>query len=204
MKIFAIINNYYDGDHRSPFAIGKESTCEPDWYELPDSSVLRSGNPFFVPDFASEFQAFPSLVYRIGRLGKSIAPRFASRYVDAWTAGAAVTAIDLLSELRNAGAPWTRATAFDRSLFLGNLQPMDSLLKIDSLDLTAGDEKIVYRLPEINESIDCIISRISACNTLKNGDLILVGLTPTGLALHPGMRLSAHSKSDNLLDISIK
>ena len=50
-----------------------------DRYEIPDSSLLRSGQPFFIPDFAGEFRAMPSAVVRIGRLGKGIAPRFAVR-----------------------------------------------------------------------------------------------------------------------------
>ncbi|MBD5206626.1 MAG: fumarylacetoacetate hydrolase family protein [Bacteroidales bacterium] len=202
MKIFAIINNTPDPLKKSPFRISEGSI---DWYEMPDSSVLRSGNPFFVPDFASEFQAFPSIVYRIGRLGKSIAPRFASRYIDSITMGAAVVATDLLGKLRATGAPWTRATSFDRSLLLGNLQPIETLLYLDEVEITCGDSNMTYRTGDLLAGIESVISILSKDNTLKNGDLILAGLTPQGIELKPDTRLCMNSKTGGtILDFNIR
>lgn len=202
MKIFAVINNYNGSNHSSPFYL---SDSAPDWYEMPDSAVLRSGNPFFIPDFAYDFEAFPSLVYRIGRLGKSIAPRFATRYIDGVTMGAAVIATDLLKTLRRQGAPWTRATAFDRSFFLGNLQPIDALLNLDVAEIRYDDVVMTYRRDDILLGIDSIINRLSGDNTLKNGDLVLAGLTPEGIALRQDTRLTVTCNSNTtLLDINIK
>lgn len=107
MKIFAVIHNYGETSPGSPMGEGETS-----WYEMPDSALLRTGNPFFVPDFDSEFRAFPSICFRIGRLGKSIASRFAYRYIDSWTASVAVAATGLLRTQREAGMPWTRLRGF--------------------------------------------------------------------------------------------
>ena len=61
---------------------------------MADSSILYTGRPFFLPDFASSFIAVPTLVVRTGRLGKCIAPKFAHRYLDALTAGFTVRAVN--------------------------------------------------------------------------------------------------------------
>lgn len=173
---------------------------------MPDSSVLRSGNPFFVPDFDSEFQIFPSICYRIGRLGKSIAGRFAHRYIDAATIAIAVVATPLLKRLRTAGMPWTRAVAFDRSCMLGNLEPIDTFIGCDQLTIKCGNHTLKYDLSSLNQPIERLIEMISADNTLKNGDLILAGLTAKGITLTPGMTLNAHANDLNkkLIDINIK
>ena len=41
----------------------------PKAYLMADSSILYTGRPFFVPDFAQQFVATPTIVVRMGRLG---------------------------------------------------------------------------------------------------------------------------------------
>ena len=203
MKIFALIRNYGEGS-------GGESLWGEggvDWYEMPDSSIVRSGNPVFLPDFAERYEAYPSIVYRIGRLGKSIKPRFADRYVDQWGIAVAMVAVDLLQELREGGHPWTRAVAYDRSCMLGNLEPIDTLKDIEGIRIEAGEESLDYHRDQIREGIDEVIARLSAHNTLKNGDFVLVALPRQGLLLKEETRLSAYPIEDNqrhLIDINIK
>lgn len=201
MKIFAVIHNY--GEERHDALMGDGDTA---WYEMPDSSVLRSGNPFFVPDSDPEFLAFPSVCYRIGRLGKSIAARFAHRYIDAATAAVAVVASGRLRELRGAGMPWTAATAFDRSCLLGNLTPADTFIECREFRIECGAHKMTYDLSRLRRQAGELVEAISAENTLKNGDLILAGLPAEGIALKPGTRISAEADCLNmkLIDINIK
>lgn len=201
MKIFNVINNY-DGPASAPTPFPAGDPGTPLWFGVPDSSLMRTGNPFFVPDFDTDFQAFPSIAFRIGRLGKSIASRFASRYLEAVGMGVAVAAVNRLRSLRGQGMPWTPAVAFDRSCIIGNLQPVATLLEMDEILIECGEEAIMYRPASLRESIERIIERISADNTLKNGDLILAGLTPAGLPLRPGTRLTAGN--GNLLDTNIR
>ena len=60
-----------------------------------------------------------SLVVRINRLGKNIAPRFANRYYDAVTVGIDFTARDLQRKFREQGNPWeTFAKVLIRRLLL--------------------------------------------------------------------------------------
>ncbi len=59
-----------------------------------------------------------SLVVRINRLGKNIAPRFANRYYDAVTVGIDFTARDLQRKFREQGNPWGFAKVLIRRLLL--------------------------------------------------------------------------------------
>lgn len=199
MKIFAITNNY-------PSAVENIFGNGPiDWYEMPDSSILRNGNPFFVPDFEEEFALSPSIAYRIGRLGKSISPRFAPRYIDGYTMACAVVAPRLLSALRNAGRPWTRAVAFDRSCILGNLEPIDTLKENETFRLRCGTREYEYRTASLVNGIQELIAMVSADNTLKNGDLILAGLSPEVIPLETDRRLTVSTTSEtNIIDINIR
>lgn len=208
MKTFAITDNYRENFSDISGQPPRDTSVEvndPGWYFLPDSSILRTGNPFFVPDFDTEFQAYPSIALRIGRLGKSISARFAPRYVEAVGAGAAVIATTLLAQLRKKGMPWTQATAFDRSLWLGNLTPPDTLSNLEEIEFSCGEQTIMYRLESLKFDIFKVIELVSATNTLKNGDIILAGLTGKGLSLKPESRFRARTEKDsNLLDIKIK
>ena len=201
MKIFAVIRNYGAECPGSPFGEGK--AC---WYEMPDSSIIRTGNPWFVPDFAEEFKFFPSIVYRIGRLGKSISERFAHRYLESVGMAGAVVAEDLLRELREKGLPWAEAVSFDRSCLLGNLQPIDTLLYKTGLTIMSGNDEFRYEPESLRHNPYEIVSLLSRTHTLKNGDLLLAGLTPEGITLRPDTKLTAVSQhyETKLLDFNIK
>ena len=203
MKIFALIHNYEKTENaESPFGAGN-----PTWYEMADSSVLRSGNPFFVPDFDSEFMAFPSIVYRIGRLGKSIAPRFAGRYLEAWGMAVAVVATNRLKTLKTRGMPWTPAVSFDRSCLLGNLQPIDTLINNKTFEISFKESNVIYNPADLRMPVEETVALLSADNTLKNGDLVLAGLYPDGINLTPGGTLRVRPQLDdntNLLETNIR
>lgn len=202
MKIFAVIHNYQaDEADRSVFGTG-----DMQWYEMPESSVSRSGNPFFVPDFDTEFEIFPSVVYRIGRLGKNIAPKFAHRYTDAFGLAAAVVAVNRLKALRADGMPWTEAVCFDRSCLFGNLQPIDTLNNNGVFTFECGDRRIDYDMSALAVPVERVIAGISANTTLKNGDFVLAGLTPFGLTATLGCKLTARHQSSEakIIDINIR
>lgn len=203
MKIFALLNNYRcESIGKHPLSIGSELT----WYEMADSSLLRSGNPFFIPDFDDNFRAYASVVYRIGRLGKSISPRFAERYIDGVGVAVAIVARNVLERLRSEGLPWTQAVSFDRSCLIGNLQPIDTLINNEEFVIRHDDVLKEYSIRRLIRPIEEIISIISRDNTLKNGDLILAGLEPDGFSLTADRNLVVEQKNLNikLLDIKIK
>jgi 2-keto-4-pentenoate hydratase/2-oxohepta-3-ene-1,7-dioic acid hydratase in catechol pathway len=201
MKIFAVAGAY---DAAPSVDVALPLCDNPVWYEIPDSSISRSGNPFFVPDTGSDYVAFPSVAYRICKLGKSVATRFASRYYDAATLGFSVVAVDILRQLRAAGLPWARAVAFDRSCLLGNFMPISAFTDLEEFHITCGDTSTSYRCNDVSLGIDAAISLISADNTIKTGDIILPALSPAGLPLKIGDRFTVTANDSTIFDINVK
>ena len=93
MKIFGIGMNYIQHNKELDGALYK--TEAPVLFTKADSSLLKSGKPFFVPDFMGRIDYEAELVIRICRLGKNIPQRFAHRYYDAVTVGIDFTARDV-------------------------------------------------------------------------------------------------------------
>ena len=84
-----------------------------------DSCMLNGRKPMFMPDRTQELGATECVILRVSRLGKEIAPRFASRYYDAVAPGADFIALDIAREAQANGRPWTKAIDFDYSLAVG-------------------------------------------------------------------------------------
>ena len=173
------------------------------WYEIPDSSIIRNGNPFFVPDFDQRFIALPSVAVKICKLGKSVAPRFASRYYDEITLGFSVVAADRLRESISHGLPWAPAVAFDGSCMLGKFIPVEECG--EEFVINAGGDELKWKLDSAWRHIDEIISEISRGCTIKTGDIILPHVSPSGIRLLAGDHISVKTTdSSNILDINIR
>ncbi|MDR1370370.1 MAG: fumarylacetoacetate hydrolase family protein [Dysgonamonadaceae bacterium] len=157
---------------------------EPTVFLKPDSSLLKDGKPFFIPDFTSEMDYETEIVVKIGRLGKNIAAKFAHRYYSEITVGIDFTARDLQRKLRDGGMPWEICKAFDCSAAIGNFVPLETLkgginnipfhLDINGTKVQEGNtQDMIFKVDEI-------IEYASRFFTLKIGDLIYTG-TPAGI-----------------------
>ncbi len=127
-----------------------------------DSCLLNGRKPFFVPDWSEAIGVTPCVILRISRLGKEIAPKFASRYYDAVAPGADFAALDILREAEKEGKPWTKALAFDYSLAIGEWISNDEM----SATKLLNDELII--------SPEEAISEASKVMTIRQGDLIFI------------------------------
>lgn len=186
MTIYAIVNNLI-----APQAAGAISS--PIWTVISASAILQGGNPYFVPDFDYAFEARPALALRIGKLGKSIAPRFAHRYVDAVAPATLMVAPGLLRRLQSEGLPWSAAVSYDRSVAIGKFAPlpMDKLSECRfSLKLHSERDTSIceWSAGNLKYSAEDTISCLSRENALKTGDMILIGVSGSGPALQPGLR----------------
>ena len=148
----------------------------------PDSALLRDNKPFFLPDFSSEIHYETEIVLRINKLGKNIAPRFASRYYDAIALGVDFTARDLQRDFRENGLPWELAKGFDNSAVISPFLPIGDFDKNNiafHLDINSTTVQI-GNTADMIFSFDEIIAYVSRFFTLKIGDLIFTG-TPSGV-----------------------
>ena len=202
MTIYAIVNNMIEG--------GAGTTDSPAvWTIVSGASILQGGNPFFVPDFAKRFEARLALAVKIAKLGKGIAPRFAYRYAGAAAPCILFTAADKLDDLRRHGLPWTPALSYDKCIALGNFRDIE-FSEIDkslvTLRLETPDSHTESALnqeslkPDITEAIRAI----SVDNTLKTGDIILLGVSAEGPEIEPGQKAILSLNGEETLRFNIR
>lgn len=156
---------------------------EPVIFTKADSSLLKDGKPFFVPDHLGRVDYETEMVVRICRLGKSIPERFAHRYYDAVTVGIDFTARDLQRRLRDAGQPWDLCKGFDGAAAIGEWIPKEKFLDIQALHFHLDiNGKTVQEgcTSDMLFGVDRLISFISQFFTLKTGDMLYTG-TPVGV-----------------------
>ncbi|MDE6697137.1 MAG: fumarylacetoacetate hydrolase family protein [Muribaculaceae bacterium] len=202
MTIYAIVNNLINGSQN-------QADFPAIWTLISGACILQGGNPFFVPDFSPRFEARLALAAKIGKLGKGIAPRFAHRYVASVAPCIIFAAPDLLKSLQEKGLPWTQALSYDKCLAIGKFTeiPFSEIddckinLRIEYSDSsyeTEWNENFIH--PTVADSI----SLISVDNTLKTGDLILLGLAPEGPSVLPGQRATLCLNGTESLKFNIR
>ncbi len=183
MKTFVFDNNYKD----SP------KPTIPTWHFLADSSLTNAGKPFFIPDFADEFEAIPVIAIRVHRLGKSIAPRFAARYYSEFAPAIHFRAKDLMKKLNELHLSVDKAVSFDRSFIMSEFMPFPSDGNMKVVMLKNGVPVSEFDTNKLKTPINQTISDASYANTLKMGDLIIPGL-PEGIdiAINDVLELSCN------------
>ena len=180
---------------------------EPTIFMKSDSSLLKDGQPFFIPDFSSEIHYETELVVKIDRLGKNIAERFAHRYYSEVTVGIDFTARDLQRRLREQGLPWEISKAFDNSAVIGTFIPLEEAGNVNQLSFHLDmNGKTVQQgnTADMLFSVDQIIAYVSRFFTLKIGDLIYTG-TPVGVGpVSIGDHLEGYLGERKLLDFHVR
>ncbi|KXB45881.1 FAH family protein [Bacteroidales bacterium KA00344] len=181
MKIFAIGMNY--ALHNKEMHGTLLKTEEPVIFLKPDSSLLKDGKPFFIPDHLGRIEYETEMVVRICKLGKTVSERFAPRYYDAVTVGIDFTARELQREMIAKGRPWDLAKGFDGAACIGEWIDKDKFLDIQRirfhLDIN-GQTVQEGCTSDMLYKVDEIISYISQYYTLKTGDILFTG-TPAGV-----------------------
>ena len=189
MKVIGFTGNYDDKE---------DARC----YLMADSSVLYTGRPFFIPDFAQRFVAAPTIVVRTGRLGKCIAPKFAHRYWDAVTAGFSVMACQDVD-----GRMEALDRAFDGAAIVGDWVPAASVEDVlHAIVEVKVDDTLVSRhcLADMRFPLADALSAVSTRCSIKMGDLLFTGDAGTPFVLSPGMRLTARIGDRNVLDVKVR
>lgn len=205
MKIFGIGMNYIQHNKELDGALYK--TEAPVLFTKADSSLLKSGKPFFVPDFMGRIDYEAELVIRICRLGKNIPLRFAHRYYDAVTVGIDFTARDVQQQLREKGLPWDLSKSFDGAAAIGEWVGKDKFLDVQALrfHLDINGQTVQEGCTaDMVFSIDEIVAYISQYFTLKTGDVIFTG-TPAGVGpVHIDDHLEGYVEERKVLEFNCK
>ena len=205
MKIFGIGMNYIQHNKELDGALYK--TEAPVLFTKADSSLLKSGKPFFVPDFMGRIDYEAELVIRICRLGKNIPQRFAHRYYVAVTVGIDFTARDVQQQLREKGLPWDLSKSFDGAAAIGEWVGKDKFLDVQALrfHLDINGQTVQEGCTaDMVFGIDEIVAYISQYFTLKTGDVIFTG-TPAGVGpVHIDDHLEGYVEERKVLEFNCK
>ena len=205
MKIFAIGMNYIQHNKELDGTLNKPE--EPVIFTKADSSLLKDGKPFFLPEEMGRVDYETELVVRICKLGKSIPQRFAHRYYDAVTVGIDFTARELQQRLRAEGKPWDLCKGFDGAAVIGqwvdiakfrDIQAIHFHLDVNGHTVQQGcSSDMLFKVDEI-------IAYISRYFTLKTGDLLYTG-TPVGVGpVHINDHLTGWIDDRKVLEFNVK
>ena len=176
----------------------------PSFYSKSDSTLLKGGKPFFVPDFTCGCVVTLHLVARIGRLGKSIPERFSGRYVDAWTLGALFSARDTDG---GGAAVSSMAVDFDGSTMIGEFVDEVFLTREGSAASfeVGGEETLLPVSPvRILKEMYSDFSRLSSYFTWRQGDLLFSAPLYAPLPAGEGGFVKGSVSDRELLDFNIK
>lgn len=172
---------------------------------LPDTALLRNNEAFYVPNFAHELKAMIVVTFHVNKIGKSVAPQFAERYVSGVSF-----------------AVWFRASNVER----------DCVMHAKSLVIARGFDKsfavspIVWPVSEVidkqlevfvnNQIINCSISsndlqrayELFAASTgfftCKIGDMFFLDILPQLLSVEKGQQVYLKAENERLLFCEIK
>ena len=203
MKIICVGRNYVDHIKE----LSNDKPTDPVIFIKPDTALIDSSKAFYYPAFSNDVHYELELVFRIGKVGKNIEAKFASKYIDAVGLGIDFTARDIQSKLKEKGLPWEKAKAFNGSAFISTLRPVSEsdftqaidfeLYKNDVSVQNGNSDLMIWNISEL-------VADISQYFTLKTGDYIFTG-TPAGVGpVHIGDTLTGILQGNKLFDLAIK
>ena len=203
MKVIAIGQNYPAHNKE----LKNSNPTEPVVFMKPDTALLKSNKPFYIPDFTNELHYETELIVRINRLGKNIASKFAYRYYAEIGLGIDFTARDLQRKLKAEGKPWEISKAFDNSAVIGNFLPVIELGDVQNIQFRLDINGKTVQQGNSSDMIfpvDELIGYVSRFFTLKIGDIIFTG-TPVGVGkVAVDDRLEGYIFDKKMFDFYIK
>jgi 2-keto-4-pentenoate hydratase/2-oxohepta-3-ene-1,7-dioic acid hydratase in catechol pathway len=172
----------------------------------PDSSLLKDGKPFFVPDIMGRVSGQICLCARIGRLGKAIPARFAYRYVDALTLAACFTATACAETLMTCGRCADVARSMDGATAVGKFLPTtDDCWRNVSLRYEVnGAEGGLHVLNDWIDGLDEMIEALSSVMSLREGDLLLTCGIGDAFEARPNTHISGYVGEHRVLNFNVK
>lgn len=159
----------------------------------PDSAMIRSGKPLFVRDDTT-CRIIPGIAAAVKSVGKTIRPKFASRYYDEVAPICFILPLNVAREIEKESDPKACNIVADYSIICGDFIPKETLdenLELSLSSSTLSGESLINEtlyFPNWEATLADAISAASRLNTLKTGD-ILATIAP----------LSIEARRDTLL-----
>ncbi len=194
-RIFCVGRNY--GEHVKEMGNAMPAeTQTPIIFMKPVTSLVHLGTPLKLPRGVGAVHHEMELVLILGQGGADIPASAALGRVAGATMGLDLTLRDEQARLKQAGAPWELAKAFDNAAALGTFTPASSALDVQALDMLCtvnGAVRQQGNTRDMLHPVASIIAFLSSRWQLLPGDIIYTG-TPSGVGpLKPGDRIEISS-----------
>jgi len=195
MKIL-VIDNSYRG------AVGDE----PSITVYPDSSLLRNNDPFFLPSLDTKIGMKAGFYFKISKIGKSIQPEFADRYLSHVGVAFDFTNKTLEKELITKQMNISPSHGFDKSFAISNdmIEYDASKLKNISMRLKIRESELTYTIQALRFSIQEMLATASKYYTIKIGDLFFVPFINTEKGLEAETIIDGCINDAHILRCQIK
>lgn len=179
-RIYCVGRNY--ADHVREMG-GDPQAQAPIFFMKPPDAVVTAVGALPFPGDTEALHHEVELVVAIGRGGRDIPASQADSHVFGYAVGIDLTKRDRQAEAKQAGQPWERAKAFDRSAPISPIRPRRRVETVErgriwlavngEMRQAADLSNLIWPVPEI-------IAQLSTLWTLAPGDLIFTG-TPEGV-----------------------
>ena len=178
----------------------------------PDSSMVRSGKPVFIPD-DRPYMLVAGYAAHITAVGKSIGRKFAGRYYSEVAPVAFLLPEEAAKELAAQRDPKACDVVADYTVIIGDFTAADSLqgpttthLELKPLNKTATDNETTgytATTESITSALAEAIAEASRRNTLKTGDFVAY-MEPKPFDSGPDLLLTVRTEGKTLLENKLK
>ena len=173
-----------------------------------DSTLLKNGKPFFIPNYTKCCNMQYGLIVRISRLGKTISERFAHRYYDAITVGINFTPMDLKEELQKEHKPIDICMNIDGSMVIGEFITLNDKSDYKPLgnytvEFSVMGKTFCTAVKEMKHHIDEIIAFLSHYMSFRQGDLLFIA-SKESLQAEIDQHVSGFINNEKVLYFNIK
>lgn len=163
----------------------------------PDSCMLISNRPLYIPDFESAFYALPMLALKVSKLGKCVAERFSGRYMREYSMGLLILPESALQKIRDGRMIDAGELCFDNAVVAGDWQKIEGetsefpagIPEIFNLEIERGGELERSQPGVDSRKAPEALSRFSARNTIKMGDLLMLPIGGEPIRLERNLTL---------------
>ncbi len=176
------------------------------FYHIVDSALVNNGKPFFIPNFAEQFEGRLCLTVRLSRLGRSISERFAQRYFDAIGMACRFVATDLHDLLIGQHTSYDMATSFDGAVNISDcilLNDIDISLLSASLCIN-GESVQQIKETDVIAKASKIIAAYSKYSTVRQGDYILIDTDDMPFIATENCHIDGYINDRHILSFNIK
>jgi 2-keto-4-pentenoate hydratase/2-oxohepta-3-ene-1,7-dioic acid hydratase in catechol pathway len=195
MKI-VVIDNSFRG------SVGEE----PSVTVYPDSCLFRNNDPFFLTRLDTKITLTAGFYFKVGKIGKSIQPEFADRYLSHIGIAFDFANTSLEKELIAKQLNNNPAHGFDRSMAISNdmIDYDPAKLKHLSMRLKIKDSELTFTIQALRFSIQEMLAAATKHYTIKIGDLFFVPFIQTDKGIDVETIIDGSLQNSHILRCQIK